>query len=104
MMMTMMMMMMNTTSDATYPPMCAVAEGLDPLVAVQIGRLTVVARNVCGSMHSTGKTRDERGTISGDGTASGGPVQQEKLRRTHVSMQAGRNPTCRDSQGRLREE
>lgn len=57
------------------------------LVAVQIGRLTVVAQT-CGSMHSTGETRDERGMISSDGTASGGPVQQEKLRRTHESMQA----------------
>ena len=29
--------------------------------------------------------------ISSDGTASGGPVQPEKLRRTRVSMQASRN-------------
>jgi hypothetical protein len=29
--------------------------------------------------------------ISSDGTASGGPVQQEKLRPTRVSMQASRN-------------
>jgi len=48
-------------------------------------------RATCGSMHSTGVRRDERGTISSDGTASGGPVQQQKQRRTHVSMQAGRN-------------
>ena len=60
-------------------------------MAVQIGRLTVVAQCVA-PMHSTGETRDERGMISSDGTASGGgPVQPEKLRRTHVSMQASRN-------------
>jgi hypothetical protein len=54
-------------------------------------------------MHSTGETRDERGMISSDGTASGGPVQQEKLRRTHVSMQAGRNRHAERTQGRLSE-
>jgi hypothetical protein len=40
--------------------------------------------------------------ISSDGTASGGPVQQQKLRRMRVSIQASRNRHW-DSQGRLRE-
>ena len=76
---------------------CAVEE-VGQLVAVHIGWLTVVAQRVA-EVHSTGRMWDEWGMISSDGTASGGPVQQQKLRRTRVSMQASRNPPAGMARG-----
>jgi hypothetical protein len=82
--------------------MCAVSEvGL--LVAVQIGRLTVVAQHVapCTAPGRRGM-KGERSAVTAQ--PRGGPVQQEKLRRPHVSMQASRNRHAGTGQGRLREE